>query len=225
MTREFYTTIIANGGLAGQSFDINLGPAEPDIIDTLLSVSGGTNPSALQENAPTSLISTGDLSTPKELDLSQIEINGRIFFLSVQNTDLDTNSLTITPSGITGSNINGETSLVVTTPEDYVFIYTVNGWRAQAVYTPEEKSNLELELEFKASQLTSFKELSYTGNNLTTVNIYTDNLMTILLFTKSLSYTGSKLVQTILTRISDGAVVTKDLTYSGNNLISVEATI
>lgn len=220
MAHEFYTNIIANGGFSGQSFNINQGPAQTDVIDVILSASGGSVPSVLQENAPISLISTGLLNTPKELDLSQVEANGRLFFLSVQNTDLDTNSLTL----VSGSNLNGDASLIITDPDDYVLVYTVNGWRVQSIYTPEEKSNLELEMEFKASQLSNFKELLYTGNNLTTVNTYTDNTMTVLLFNKTLSYTGNKLTQTVLTRISDGAVVTKDLTYSGNNLISVETT-
>lgn len=216
--KNFYETIIASGGFAGESYDINVGPLETDIVDTLLNV-GAT--SALQENTPVSIVSTGVLGGAKVLDLSGIENNGRFFFLSVQNTDLDTNNLTLTPS----VSINGNANLVISDASDYILIHTSGGvWRSQAVFLAEEKSNLELELEFKFSQLTNFKTLAYTGNNLTLVNTYVDNTLTDLIFTKSLFYTGSRLDQTILTRLSDGATVTKDLTYLANKLISVETT-
>ena len=221
MRRESFTTIISNGGFAGQSFNINLGPAQSDVIDVLLSASGGTNASMLQENAPVSLISTGSLNNPKEVDLSLVEDNGRLFFVSVQNDDLNTNSLTFISSTSSG-NINGESELVVTYPGDYVFAYTVNGWRVQALYTPDEKSNLELDMEFKAAQLSNYKTLAYTGANLTSINVYVDNTLTELLFSKVLSYTGSRLIQTVLTRICDGAIVTKNFTYTGSNLTAVE---
>lgn len=172
MTKSFFSTIIATGGLAGESFDINLGPLETDVIDVLLSSSSATFPSELQVNTPLSLVSTGSLGSPRALDISGIENDGRLFFLSVRNDDLDTNSLTI----LSGNSINGNSSLVITQLSDLVFVHTTGGvWRVQVVYTPEEKSNLELELEFKASQLSNFKSLSYTGSRLTTVNIYTDS--------------------------------------------------
>lgn len=219
MAKNFYETIIASGGFAGEFFDIALGPANVGVIDILLTSSSSTAPATLQENAPLFLTSSGSLSDPRGLDISGVEDDGRFFFLSVQNDDLDVNSLTI----ISTTSLNGKADLVITSPGDYVFVHSANGvWRVQAVYTPEEKSNLELQMAFKAAQLTNYKQLLYAGNNLTTVNIYEDNTLTNLLFTKNLSYTGNNLTSVVLTRISDGAVVTKTLSYTGSRLNSVE---
>lgn len=216
---EFLTTIIASGGFAGETLDIAVGPLVTDAIDILLTSSSPTGPAVLQENAPLVLLSTGSLSSPRGLDISGVENDGRFFFLSVQNDDLDVNSLTITSS----STLNNLTELIITSPGDYVFTHNSGGvWRVQAVYTPEEKSNLELQMAFRAAQLTNYKQLLYTGNNLTTVNIYEDNTLANLLFTKSLSYTGNNLTSVVLTRISDGAIVTKTLSYTGSKLNSVE---
>jgi hypothetical protein len=87
------------------------------------------------------------------------------------------------------------------------------------VYGP----NLELEFEAVAHDVTTHKVLGYTGGQLTSINLYTDNILTTQIFNKTLSYTGSKLVSTVLTRISDSATLTKNFNYAGNDLISITA--
>lgn len=42
MPKEFFETIIASGGFAGQSYGINAGPLNTDVIDTLLSTATPT---------------------------------------------------------------------------------------------------------------------------------------------------------------------------------------
>jgi hypothetical protein len=87
-----------------------------------------------------------------------------------------------------------------------------------------EKLNIELESEYKAASLSRFKELTYVGKNLTAVNIYDGPAKTFHLFSKALTYVGKNLTQVVLTRISDGATLTKTLAYVGKNLVSVTIT-
>ena len=87
--------------------------------------------------------------------------------------------------------------------------------------TDREKLNLELEMEFKAAEIARFKELTYFGKNLTAVDLYTDNTKAVQLFGKAFTYVGKNLTQTVLTRTSDGATLTKDFTYVGKDLTAV----
>jgi hypothetical protein len=130
MAKNFFETIIASGGFAGESFDMAVGPANTDVIDLLLSAAGAgpTGVATLQENAPVNLYSTGALGAAKNLSLSGIEQNGRFFFLSVRNSDISTNNLTVTAT----TDINGGgTDLVISVAADYIFVHETGGsWRA-----------------------------------------------------------------------------------------------
>jgi len=84
--------------------------------------------------------------------------------------------------------------------------------------------DIELELEFKLTSLNRFKELLYTGDQLTTINIWETSAKIVKIFQKDLTYTADQLTQTLLTRISDSATLTKDLVYSGDQLSTVEVT-
>lgn len=85
-----------------------------------------------------------------------------------------------------------------------------------------EVSNIELEGEYRIASLNAFKELLYTGDNLTTINIWETSAKLTKIYEKTLSYTGDKLTQMVLVRQSDSATLTKDFSYSGDNLISIE---
>jgi hypothetical protein len=141
MARINYATLLATGGFAGETFDIAQGPADTGIIDVLLSVGAG----ALTCDAPHALVSTGALGAAVALDISGMEVetaaegsmalNGRFFFLSVQNSDIVTNNLTIT-SSVT---INGAASLVIKAQGDYLFTHEEGGkWRANILPLPSE---------------------------------------------------------------------------------------
>jgi hypothetical protein len=228
MSKEFFESIIAHGGFAGQSYDANIGPFNAGVIDALLNAATPT--ATLQSDAPINIVSTGALGGAKSLDLSLIEDNGRLLYLSARNSDIAVNNLTLIPT----TTINGAGTLVIAASTDLILVHETGGvWRAYyqsttgvggGVFTASEKSNLELEMEFKAAQLTTFKELSYTGKNLTGIDIYVDITKVVQLFSKVLSYTGKNLTQTVLTRVSDAAILTRDFAYSGNNLISIETT-
>ena len=231
MAKEFFTAIIAKGGFAGEYFDLNVGPLEEDIVDQLFATAI-TSPVVLQENTPINLISTGVLGATKELDLQNVEQNGRLIFVSIRNSDIAFNNITITPT----STINGNPNLTINSAVDFILAHETGGiWRAYfqttsatggsgGAFTAAEKDNLELEMEFKASQLTTYKEFLYAGNNLIQTDTYVDNTKTIQIFSKTFSYTGKNLTQTVLTRISDAATLTRTFVYTGNQLTSIETT-
>lgn len=134
--KTFYEAIIAQGGFAGQVWDVTQGaggtfPANTDIQDILLDVGNG----ALTGNAPVNLISTGTLGAPRSLTITATEQEGRFFFLSVRNTDITTNNLTV----IATTDINGGgASFVVSSARDFIFVHESGGtWRAY-----EQKENL-----------------------------------------------------------------------------------
>jgi hypothetical protein len=128
MAKSFFETIIASGGFAGESFDLAAGPANTDVIDVLLSAGDG----ALQENAPLVMYSTGALGAARDLDITGLEgADGRVFYLSVRNSDIATFNLTITSS----TDINGGgATLTVDTARDFIFFHETGGtWRAAHV--------------------------------------------------------------------------------------------
>lgn len=131
-----YTHIFAAGGFSGESFDVAAGPANADLIDVLLSVGDG----ALSDQAPHVLVSTGALGAPRTLDITNMEtesgagggqaLNGRFFYLSVLNTDIVTNSITV----VAGTSINGLGSLVIDFEGDYLFHHISGGvWRVNVL--------------------------------------------------------------------------------------------
>jgi hypothetical protein len=126
MAKSFFETIIASGGFAGENFDVAAGPANTGVIDVLLSVGNGV----LTEDAPISMISTGALGATRDLSLVNIEQDGRIFFLSVRNSDITTNSLTVTAT----TEVNGSTAtnpFTISVATDYIFVHETGGtWRA-----------------------------------------------------------------------------------------------
>lgn len=86
----------------------------------------------------------------------------------------------------------------------------------------DEKFVLEMELAHKFASSNNYKEMIFdVDGQLTDVNIYADNTKTIQLFSLELSYTNSQLTQSVLTRISDGATLTKTLVYNGSELSTI----
>lgn len=100
---------------------------------------------------------------------------------------------------------------------------TVGGGIASGgAYTQTEKLAIQMEQEFIAIKPYAYKELIYTVDDLTNVGWYEDNTKAVKLFNKDLKYSDGKLSRTDLTRISDGAKLTRIFNYTGNNLTSVE---
>jgi hypothetical protein len=157
MAKQFFETIIASGGFAGETFDVSSGPANIDVIDVLLSVGNG----ALQENAPINLHSTGVLGSARTLDLAGIEQNGRVFTISVRNSDITANNLTVSSS----TDINGlGATLVISTAADYIFVHETGGsWRSYQQRTSQASDALVFR--------TSFVGSDWTGGTANQINI------------------------------------------------------
>lgn len=142
MAKLNYEHVFSSAGFSGEQFDVAQGPADTGIIDVLLSVGDG----ALTEDAPHVLVSTGALGGARVLDISGLEVesaakggqalDGRFFYFSVQNTDILTNSITV--SG--GATINGDATFAISTEGDYLFHHVSGGvWRCNILPRPSEK--------------------------------------------------------------------------------------
>lgn len=149
-----YSTIFSQG-LAANSFDIAQGPANTDIIDVLLSVGAGV----LTSDAPFVLVSTGALGGARTLDISALEsesstlgaqaLPGRFFYLSVQNSDISTNNITVNSS----STINGSATFVIASTGDYMFYHVASGvWRVNQLPRPEEPLATIIRLPFASTK-------------------------------------------------------------------------
>jgi len=154
MAKSFFETILARGGLAGESFDIAAGPADTGIIDVLLSAGDGV----LTVDAPIMLTSTGALGATRDLDITALEIDdagvdigGRIFFLSVQNSDIAINDLTISPT----VSVNGSTAtapFTISEASDWIFVHTSGGlWRAYRQSTTVAQAAMIFRADFAAA--------------------------------------------------------------------------
>lgn len=119
MTKDFLETVLIFGGLAGGTFDVAVGPANAGIIDVLLSAGNG----ALKVDAPMTLRSTGPLGATRTLDLSGMENDGRLVFLSIENTDIATNNLVLSPS----TSINGAASITSSEVTQWILFHLSGG--------------------------------------------------------------------------------------------------
>lgn len=70
---------------------------------------------------------------------------------------------------------------------------------------------------YKFAQKTGYKVFTYTGDNITEQNIYTDSTMSDLLYTVVYTYTGDKLTQVQITKADGSFTLTKTLAYDVNN--------
>ena len=90
------------------------------------------------------------------------------------------------------------------------------------VYTYDEKLAIEMEMEFKASIESYYKEMDYTDGYLTNVGIWFDPTKVTKLFNKDLTYENDYLTETLLERVSDGSLLLKLFEYDvDDNLTSV----
>jgi hypothetical protein len=211
--------------------------ASGDIVSQIITDHSNLSNLDYASSGHTGFASTADLQTTS--GTLQTQIDGKSDLGHTHDDRYYTETEIDTISGTLQTQIDAkpDTLLELTdTPSSYSDGYylrsTTSGteWASGATvsgsgaYTQSEKLAMELEMEFKAANLYCYKEYSYTGSNLTGVTIYTDNTKVTTLFTKTLSYSGTKLTQTVLTRITDAATLTKTYTYTGGKLISVEAT-
>ena len=194
-------------------------------IDNLTNVTtfALSNNQILQYNTGTGQWENKDLVLPTIDDIGDVDVTGVsdgqvLTYDSGTSTYVMSDPTLASIDDIDNINISGITDGQTLIWDDY----TNSFLPGDAGLSQTEISNIELEGEYKVASLNAFKELLYTGSNLTTINIWETSAKLTLVYTKTLSYTGDQLTQTVLTRQSDSATLTKDFTYSGDNLSSIE---
>ena len=88
----------------------------------------------------------------------------------------------------------------------------------------DENSRRSLEEMFSTAYNDHYTELSYTGDNLTGVDIWENNSKTTKLFTRTLNYSGDNLIEVVTTDEIFTNTLTVDLIYSGDNLDTITKT-
>lgn len=118
------------------------GSADSLLISNLLKAGNGV----LTTDAPLVLYSTGSLGGARTLDISALEaesvaqggepLNGRFFYLSVQNSDIsNSNKITVSSS----ATINGAANFEIKKPGDFLFFHETSGaWRTNILTRPGE---------------------------------------------------------------------------------------
>ena len=81
-------------------------------------------------------------------------------------------------------------------------------------------NSLEQELALSTTNPTFYKEFEYVGENLTGYQIYTNAAKGTQLFDVSFTFTNEQLTEKVITRSSDGQVLTVTYGYTGDQLIS-----
>jgi len=80
---------------------------------------------------------------------------------------------------------------------------------------------LRIEKLFNSAYDDHYAEMTYVGDNLTSVDIWEDSGKTLKLFTRTLSYSGDDLTTVTTVDETTSALLTATLTYSGDNLDTV----
>lgn len=81
--------------------------------------------------------------------------------------------------------------------------------------------HIELELKIRGS-VQRYKEFTYTGDNISKIDIYTDSSKTTHIYECILTYTGDDLTEMSVERVSDGFTYLKEFTYDSNgNILNV----
>ena len=87
------------------------------------------------------------------------------------------------------------------------------------------KNRAEIEGLYKVAFSTAYSELTYSGADISEINIWDTNLKGTLLFTKSLTYLNGNITQIDITDHLQGVTLTKELSYNNGNIISRNITI
>ena len=217
MAKLNYEHVFSSAGFSGEQFDIAAGPADTGIVDVLLSVGDA----ALTEDAPHVLVSTGALGGSRNLDISGLEaesaakggqdLDGRFFYLSIQNTDILTSSITV--SG--GATINGDASFTIATEGDYLFHHVSAGvWRCNILPRPSEKLATLARVPFVAADWSDG-----TADHIKIIQ--TGTAATGEVGPHDVTVSGAYIVQVINTDLTPDELVDVEIQYAANGDITL----
>lgn len=83
------------------------------------------------------------------------------------------------------------------------------------------QNRTELEGMFKTAYPSSYKEFAYSDGNLSKIELYSNNLKTLKLFTKTITYSDGVLIRIELVDNINAIISTKDFAYLDGNLQSI----
>lgn len=95
---------------------------------------------------------------------------------------------------------------------------TGNGGGGGTTPVSEDHRIIELEGMFKEAYSTMVVEYTYSGEQLTGIDVWNNALKATKLFEKRFTYNGEKLQQTVLTDLKSGYVLTVTYSYNGDQL-------
>jgi len=135
---------------------------------------------------------------------------------------------------ILANSLNGQPkySLVIWNSE----LKTIRNWNGISFESVNELPNfltgifeiqdniLDIQTEARTAGLTKYKELIYSSEILTQINIWKDNTKTIKLYQTDFTYNAGILSQIGITRISDNFTYTKTFNYTNGNLTGINIT-
>jgi len=81
------------------------------------------------------------------------------------------------------------------------------------------------ELAFNSAYDDHYTELSYTGDLVSSVDIWEDSGKTTKLFTRTLSYSGVNVISVVTVDEIASNTLTKTLAYSGDNITSITTSL
>lgn len=114
------------------------------------------------------------------------------------------------------SNWNAEHAIDYETVETNHLVQAARGFDAAA------RAAIELEDQYAAAYASCSTTYGYTGDVLDTITVWTDGTKTVALFTVALTYDGGTglLTSRVVTRVSDGATLTKTYSYDGSSRLT-----
>jgi hypothetical protein len=89
---------------------------------------------------------------------------------------------------------------------------------SKSITNSNDIDNILLDLKL-TDTLRRYKEFTYTGDDLTELNIWDSSSKLVQYYSITFDYTLGNLTQIVTTRISDSFVYTKDLTYDINGTL------
>lgn len=215
MAKFFYEHVASGAGFSGEQFDIAAGAADVGIIDVLLSAGNG----ALTDDAPHVLVSTGALfAGGVTLSLNGMEVesaskggqalNGRFFYLSVQNSNIVASNITVSGSGT----INGSASFVISHEGDYMFHHVSGGnWRVNVLPQPSESHATIAKVPFASTKW----DAGAVKNTIVVKQSGIAGLGEI--GPHGLSVSGSYVVQVVNTDMTPNELVDVEIQYNSSN--------
>lgn len=131
------------------------------------------------------------------------------------------------------SGISGSTNLNKLSDSEQVFYdNTLSGLVSSDVQSAIDEiagatgsTGSSLEDMYNYAYINYYTELTYSGDDLSSVEVWEDDFKILKLFTRDLIYTGDDLTQVITTDEINGDMLIKDFSYSGGNLISILTTV